>query len=201
MGEPLTYLNDFEARTVEAVAERVIPAAGSSPGAAQAGVVYYVDRAISGFSTGLQGLYRRGLRELAALTRRNFSAEFAELSAGQQDQVVSFLLGPPVAGVQDGDQAPAIDPGQADVELLRRLFTVIREHTVEGFFCDPAYGGNRDAAGWRLVGFPGAQWGYTAEQMRPGFDATTITIKTLADLRSELASPPPGEQFSLNDQE
>jgi gluconate 2-dehydrogenase gamma chain len=50
-------------------------------------------------------------------------------------------------------------------------------------FCDPAYGGNRDGAGWRLVGFPGAQWGYRVEQMRRGFDATEIPLSTLADLR------------------
>jgi len=75
---------------------------------------------------------------------------------------------------------------------------VVREHTIEGFFCDPVYGGNRDAVGWRLVGFPGAQWGYTAEQMQPGFDATSIPIKTLADLRAELAVPPANEQFYLD---
>jgi gluconate 2-dehydrogenase gamma chain len=73
----------------------------------------------------------------------------------------------------------------------------VREHTVEGFFCDPAYGGNRDAVGWRLVGFPGAQWGYTAEQMAPGFDGRTIPIMTLADLRRRLPDLPPNDTYTF----
>jgi gluconate 2-dehydrogenase gamma chain len=52
-------------------------------------------------------------------------------------------------------------------------------------FCDPAYGGNRDGVGWKLIGFPGAQWGYSDEQMKLGFDARTIPIKTLHDLQKE----------------
>jgi hypothetical protein len=32
---------------------------------------------------------------------------------------------------------------------------------MEGMFADPIYGGNRDFAGWRLVGFPGAQGNFT----------------------------------------
>jgi gluconate 2-dehydrogenase gamma chain len=62
---------------------------------------------------------------------------------------------------------------------------VIWEHTVQGMFCDPAYGGNRDAIGWRLLGFPGAQWSYSTEQRARGFDATSIPIRTLADLQRE----------------
>ena len=76
---------------------------------------------------------------------------------------------------------------------------VIREHTVEGYFCDPVYGGNRGAVGWRLVGFPGAQWGYTAQQMKPGFDATVIPIKTLSDLRRELKNLPDNAQYYTNE--
>jgi len=68
---------------------------------------------------------------------------------------------------------------------LRVFFDVIWEHTVQGMFCDPAYGGNRDAIGWRFLGFPGAQWSYSAEQRGRGFDATSIPIRTLADLQRE----------------
>lgn len=88
---------------------------------------------------------------------------------------------------QPSDQQADAD-GAVDHGILHRLFAVIREHTVEGYFCDPVYGGNRNAVGWRLVGFPGAQWGYTAEQMKPGFDASAIPIKTLSDLRADLES-------------
>jgi gluconate 2-dehydrogenase gamma chain len=232
----LMYFNDFEACTIEAIAERIIPGDGSGAGATQAGVVYYIDRAVSGFSTGLQRVYRLGLRELDALCTRRSSASFVDLNAEQQDEIIRRFLGPesgqataahkdvgeddydfdrtaehqdrsverPKAleqsGAADAPNASVQDTGRrkADVALLQRFFAVIREHTMEGFFCDPLYGGNRGAVGWRLVGFPGVQWGYTAEQMKPGFDATTIPIKTLSDLRRELKSLPNNDIFTRN---
>src|SRR5579875_1803998 len=197
----LMYLNDFEARTVEAITERIIPA-GEVGGAAEAGVVYYIDQALAGFSTKLQRVYRLGLRELDAWCDREFSAHFVDLPPERQDTLVRMLLGPELAGpgtavppgsIEPESTAAGATPAARDAAadggdgsgpgLLHRLFAVIREHTIEGYFGDPVYGGNRDAVGWRLVGFPGAQWGYTAEQMRPGFDSRSIVVKTLADLR------------------
>jgi gluconate 2-dehydrogenase gamma chain len=209
----LTYFNDYEARTVEAIAERIIPANGVDAGATQAGVVYYIDRTISGFSTGLQRVYRLGLRELETFCDRKHSAKFVDLAAEQQDEILRQLLGSETGGgeasrppglVQPGAESPkgaeqSGSSGGADLGLLRSFFAVVREHTVEGYFCDPVYGGNRDAVGWRLVGFPGAQWGYTAEQMKPGFDATVIPIKTLSDLRRELTNLPDNKQYYTNE--
>jgi gluconate 2-dehydrogenase gamma chain len=210
----LTYFNDYQARTVEAIAERIIPANGSDAGATQAGVVYYIDRAISGFSTGLQRVYRLGLRELEAFCDREHSARFVDLTAEKQDNILRQLLGNEIGGGETGRPAGLVQPaaegadrgeegagskGGVDLELLRLFFAVIREHTVEGYFCDPVYGGNRGAVGWRLVGFPGAQWGYTAEQMKPGFDATVIPIKTLSDLRRELENLPDNKQYYTNE--
>jgi gluconate 2-dehydrogenase gamma chain len=212
----LTYFNDYQARTVEAIAERIIPANGADAGATQAGVVYYIDRTITGFSTGLQRVYRLGLRELESFCARENSKRFVDLTAEQQDNILRRFLGKEAGGGEAGRpaglvQPPAEDPdraqegsgseGGADLELLRFFFAVIREHTVEGYFCDPIYGGNRGAVGWLLVGFPGAQWGYTAEQMKPGFDATVIPIKTLSDLRRDLKSLPDNKQYYTNEGE
>ncbi len=209
----LTYLNDFQARTVEAIAERIIPADGSVGGATEAGVVYYIDRAITGFSTGLQRVYRLGLRELEGFCRQNHSASFVELTVERQDEIIRRMLGRETGGDKTVHPEGLARPGMerqnlkgegseggdgVDLELLRLLFVVIREHTVEGYFCDPVYGGNRGAVGWRLVGFPGVQWGYTAEQMKPGFDATTIPVKTLSDLRRELKHLPDNARYYTN---
>ncbi|MFP5071246.1 gluconate 2-dehydrogenase subunit 3 family protein [Pseudonocardia nantongensis] len=192
----LVHFNDEEARTVEALAERIIPGDGDNAGATDAGVVYYIDQAIAGFSTDLQTVYRRGLRELDALCRREHGAPFTDLDADTQDDVVRRHLGPEILPADSLQFGPSDQPGGA---VLLRFFAVVREHTVEGFFCDPAYGGNRGAVGWKLVGFPGAHWGYTAEQMGPGVDARSIPIKTLSDLRSELPSLPPNENFTRNE--
>ena len=40
------------------------------------------------------------------------------------------------------------------------FFETVRYHVLEGVFCEPQYGGNKGMIGWRLVGFPGQQFGY-----------------------------------------
>lgn len=169
------FLNDAEAATLGAIVDRIIPA-DDSAGASQAGVVVYIDRLLAGFRQDLQLAYRIGLRELDGLCSERFGARFGDLAEPQQDDVLRMLLGSEIP-TGSGDAT-----GPAD---LRRLAAVIREHTIEGFFCDPMYGGNRDTAGWRLVGFPGAHWGYAPEQMALGYDAAReVPVQTLADLRA-----------------
>jgi gluconate 2-dehydrogenase gamma chain len=172
--EPLLFLNPAEAETVDALAARIVPGDADDPGAREAGAVHYVDRALAGFLRGLQGLYQDGLRELDAHCRDRHGARFAELEAAVQDDVCAELDGRAQA---DGEDS------------LGHLFAVVREHVVEGLFCDPAYGGNRDGVGWRMVGFPGAQWAYTPEQMARDFDATTMSLVTLADLHAGRRGP------------
>ena len=46
------------------------------------------------------------------------------------------------------------------------FFNTMRTHTMEGLFADPIYGGNKDFAGWRLVGFPGAHPAFTPADMQ-----------------------------------
>ena len=90
----LIFFNDFEARTVEAIAERIIPGGDGDIGATDAGVVYYIDRAVAGFSVSLQKVYRLGLRELEAFCQRKSGKSFIGLSGERQDEVVRRFLGP-----------------------------------------------------------------------------------------------------------
>jgi gluconate 2-dehydrogenase gamma chain len=187
----LTFFNDAEARAVEAISERIIPDGGDGAGATSAGVVYYIDRSVSGISQNLQHVYRTGLRALERYCAGEFSAQYVDLPAEQQDEVIRRFFGPEVVGADETPQMYGDEVGERgeldrDLPILRRLFAVVREHAIEGFFCDPVYGGNRGAVGWKLVGFPGAYWGYTAEQMGPGFDGRTLPIATLSDLRRQL---------------
>jgi gluconate 2-dehydrogenase gamma chain len=196
----LMFFNDEQARTVEAVAERIIPGDNQNAGATDAGVVYYVDRALAGVSADLQVVYRLGLHALEQLCQAAHSRPFAELSAEQQDEIIRRFLGPEVGEPSPGLMFGPEDQAEgADQSLVARLLVVLREHTVEGYFCDPVYGGNRDAVGWKLVGFPGAHWGYTAEQMASGFDGRSIPIKTLSDLRRDLRSLPDNATFYRNE--
>lgn len=185
--DALTYFSDDQARTVEALTGRLIPGSSDDPGAIEAGVVYYIDRTIAGFSSDLQLLYRQGIAALDAFCVREFGTPFDRLDDTVQDELIGRYL-------DRGREAAVAAVDQRETLLITRLLAVVREHTIEGFFCDPAYGGNRGAVGWRLVGFPGAYWGYTEAQMGRGFDGHSLPIKTLADLRSELRQQKPATE-------
>ena len=185
-----TFLNDHEARTVDALSARIIPGDAADPGAREAGAVVYIDRALAGAYDDLQSLYQSGVRDLDALSRELHGAPFVELSEAHQDQVLETLdvvveTLPTEHGAEPAEAGTVSDPRHP---RLSYFFAVVREHVLQGFFCDPVYGGNRGAVGWKLVGFPGAHWGYTEHQGELSFDAAELPIKTLEDLRAERAS-------------
>jgi gluconate 2-dehydrogenase gamma chain len=188
--DELVFFNDSEARTVDAIAARIIPGDDDDPGAREAGAVVYIDRALAGAYAQFEKLYRRGLWELDHYCQARNGGPFVELGEEQQDEVLHHIDAatenqlPTQLQIGEG-QREAVDLGPG---VLAEFFAAVRQHTIEGTFGDPAYGGNKDAVGWRLLGFPGAQWGYSADQMVSGFDATQIPVKTLKDLRRERRS-------------
>ena len=137
------FLNDDDAVTVTAFAERIMPGAPGKPGARDAGVLNYIDLALAGAYSDLQDFYRRGLAALDVHCRTTYTKPFAQLSAAQQDEAITALEG----GKATGFTWPT----------SQAFFETMRTHTMEGMFADPVYGGNKDFAGWVLVGFPGAQ--------------------------------------------
>lgn len=169
----LLFLNPREAATIDAVVGHIIPSEEGSPGAREAGVTEYIDRALSGFMRDLQPVYREGLAEFEAFAVETAGAPYLDLDGEQQLAVIAEL-----------DELSGARPDA----FLGQFYRIVREHTVQGFFGDPAYGGNRDLVGWKLVGFPGAQWGYSPEQMRPGVDSSSIPILTVKDLYARIGS-------------
>lgn len=168
--EDLTILTAAERRTLDAATARLIPSDDTGPGAREAGVVDFIDRQLAGFygrgqrwymqppfmeplaTQGYQSehppadLIRLGLAELDAHSRQTRDGrDFADLDEGEQDEVLT-----------------AIDEEETEFEAVsaKAFFDFLKEMTIEGFFCDPVYGGNRDMVGWRLVGFPGARYDY-----------------------------------------
>jgi gluconate 2-dehydrogenase gamma chain len=141
------FFNHDDATTMAAFTERLMPGSPDKPGANDAGVLNYIDLALSGAYADLQDFYRRGLAQLDAYCHKAHNAPFQRLSAAQQDEVIAALE----EGKATGFTWPT---GQ-------EFFFTIRTHTMEGMFADPLYGGNKDFAGWRLVGFPGAQVMFT----------------------------------------
>jgi Gluconate 2-dehydrogenase subunit 3 len=125
----LEVLSADQAAEVDAVASRIIPG-DDSPGAHEAGVIYFIDRALSTFSSDTRDEYQQGLPLFEAKTREMFPTleRFSQATPEQQDTVLKALEGQPI-------------------------FELIRTHTVMGLLADPERGGNRDELGWKLIGF------------------------------------------------
>ncbi len=123
------FLTAAEAADVEAICAQIIPT-DSTPGAREAGVLVFVDRALASFFAPQAGAFRLALREFQNECRkwRPQASSFAALPPAQQ---IEFL--------RTVDHTPFFDS--------MRLLTVI------GMFAMPAYGGNRNGVGWKLLGF------------------------------------------------
>lgn len=168
----LLFLSDSEAAVLTAVVEVMVPADDAGPGGVDAGVVTYLDRQLAGaWGNGarlyLQGpwsegtpsqgyqlpltpgaLFRAALPELDRLARDSTGESFAKLEPGRRDEILRALLG--------GDMALATIPGKTFVSVLHAA-------VIEGYLADPAYGGNRAMAAWRMIGYPGARGAYVED--------------------------------------
>ena len=103
-----------------------------------------------------QETYRRGLEFVDAYAQDQFEQNFVDLSAEQQDQILTDMEADTATGFEG--------PG------AKAFFTQLRNDTIEGMFSDPMYGGNRGMAGWKLIAYPGAQRFYTpADIKNPDF--------------------------------
>jgi gluconate 2-dehydrogenase gamma chain len=166
---PYLFFNADEAGFIEAAVARLIPADELGPGAVEAAVPAYIDRQLAGAWGAGERLYRSGpwqpgkptqgyqlpftpaelfrnaLRAINEDIRKTNQGGFGKLSPADQDAYLKALEGASkdLAGV----------PSNV-------FFQSLLEMTIEGFFSDPVYGGNKDMIGWKLVGFPGAYANY-----------------------------------------
>jgi len=127
-GTTFTYFHHQTAAEVEAIAAQIIPT-DETPGAREAGVIYFIDHALSTFDRESQDHYKTGLADLQAKRAAMFpgSANIAALQPEQQLALVKSIDGTP-------------------------FFETVRTHTIIGFLNSPDEGGNRDYIGWKLLG-------------------------------------------------
>jgi gluconate 2-dehydrogenase gamma chain len=123
------FFTPEQAVEVEAIAAQIIPT-DDTPGAREARVIYFIDRALATFATEERAALVEGLNDLQKKARKRFgkAKRFSDLSSGQQ------------------------------TELLKRIeksqfFELVRTMTILGMFSNPEYGGNHDQIGWKLLGF------------------------------------------------
>jgi gluconate 2-dehydrogenase gamma chain len=147
----LAAVSPSEARTLEAFLERLIPSDGTGPGAKEANVLRYMDRALAGQLFAFRAPYVAALASLDAYSQTKFGTDFADLTTAQQDAVLTDM---------DKNVATGFTPS------AKAVFEMIRTHAVQGMFGDPAHGGNTNFVGWKLVRFPGPRLVISAADQR-----------------------------------
>ena len=148
--EPFETLTASEGATLEAVVARLIPSDANGPGAAEARAARYIDRALGGFLSSLLVAYRAGLAGLESYARAAKGASFTQLSASDQDALLTDMENNAAKGF----------PGAA------LFFNIVLSHTIQGTFGDPFYGGNANFVGWDLLGYPGIRLTAAANDQR-----------------------------------
>ncbi|MGA9008508.1 MAG: gluconate 2-dehydrogenase subunit 3 family protein [Xanthobacteraceae bacterium] len=164
------YFTPQEAATVEAFVDRLIPADDLSPGGKDCGCAVYIDRQLAGPHGRFEGYYmsgpfqegtkqqgpqssvtpaqhyRKAFAALDAACRAKYGNKaFVDLSDEQKDEAIK--------GLEDGSL-------KLDELDSQTFFKLILTDTQTGFLADPIYGGNRDLASWKMIGFPGAHYDY-----------------------------------------
>jgi gluconate 2-dehydrogenase gamma chain len=178
-GSAYAFFTAPEIAFIEAAVGRLIPNDPVGPGAVEANVPFFLDRQLAGkFGRGdhyyLGGPWPKGTPEQGYQTRfnpaqlyraamaaidkyvgENFSgAVFGKLAAEDQDKVLK--------GLESG--AITLDGGVDS----KTFFAMLLQNTKEGYFSDPIYGGNKDMAAWKMIGFPGAHYDYKEWVSRHG---------------------------------
>jgi gluconate 2-dehydrogenase gamma chain len=142
---PLRFFTETEALTVAAAASRIFPSDGTGPGAREAGVAIFIDRQLA-------CSYGRDCFRYTQPPFEDAGREFGYQGSATPRQIYRD-------GLKDLHGFHLLAPEKQD-EALRRIestlfFSLLRQNTIEGMFCDPIHGGNVDMVGWQLVGFPG----------------------------------------------
>ena len=125
----ISLLTAAEAADVEAIAAQIVPS-DDSPGAREAGAIYFIDKALATFFSQLASDYRAQLASFQRGYRERYPAanSFASLTSDQQIEYLTSV-----------EKTP--------------FFNTTRLLTLLGMFTLPVYGGNRNGAGWKLIGF------------------------------------------------
>jgi gluconate 2-dehydrogenase gamma chain len=188
-----TYLKPAEAAFVEALVDHMIPKDELTGSGTEIGIATYVDRALAGSwgkgdrlymqgpwakGTANQGyqlpltpaeLYRAGIEGANGYCRKTFGKTFDRCSVQDKETFLKDLAGGKIT----------FDGGLAG----RALFTMLYDNVMEGMFADPIYGGNKDKAGWKMLGFPGVM-DNNAEKVKEFNEGQRMTVEpiSIADL-------------------
>ena len=165
------FFSAAEWNFILAACERLIPPDDIGPSAGQAGVPEFIDRHMqtpyaSGDIWYMQGpfieaapqfgyqgrlpvrdILRVGIKAIDAHCAAHMKGStFAQLTHAEQDALLKDA-----------------ESGALQLENIsaREFFNQLLNETRMGYFCDPKYGGNRNMAAWKMIGYPGARADFT----------------------------------------
>lgn len=162
-----------EAATTEALVDHMWPADALTPSGVELGLATFIDRQLAGAFGGgdrlyLQGPFRKGKPQhgyqlpmtpqawykagIAALNAwciTTHKKPFDRLNEKQREETLQ-------AAAAGKANAPSFDLGSWFNGLLYPLFA-------QGAFADPIYGGNRNKAVWKMIGYPGLPATYRSD--------------------------------------
>src|SRR6266481_2121642 len=161
------FFSPEEALFIEAACDRLIPPDELGPGALGAGVPNYLDKQLGGAWGAGERLYRSGPWQ-SGTPSQGYQLPFspAELFHASLRAISRDLAhGAPfheMPGETQDAYLKSLESGAHDLDGVPSgvFFDMLLKMTVEGFFSDPVYGGNRDMVAWRMIGFPGAYADY-----------------------------------------
>ena len=165
-------LNPTEVEFIKAAVDTIIPADDLSPSGSDCGVATFIDRQLAGAYGSGARLYRQGpfpkaKPELGYQLELN-PREFFRAGIMAANEFTRNTYGKDFDRLSESDRIAALktmDEGKANFSGFSsaQFFNALLQITMEGFFADPMYGGNRDMAGWKMVGYPGLPATYRDE--------------------------------------
>jgi gluconate 2-dehydrogenase gamma chain len=170
--EPLFTLTATEHAFMVAAVDTLIPADALSPSGSDCGVAVFIDRQLAGaYGSGARlyrdgpfpkakpelgyqlplnprEFFRAGIAAANEWTRKTYGKDFDRLAEPQREAALK-----------------AMEAGKAEFPGFTSgmFFDALLQITMEGFFADPIYGGNRDKAAWKMIGYPGLPATYREE--------------------------------------
>ncbi len=147
---PATALSAAQLKTLEAFIDRLVPADENGPGAVEMGAATYIDRTLATANAAEKPSFLEGLAGVESLARFTHNSSFADLTPQLRDELLTTM--------ENGSAT--------QFPNARAFFNRVRRVTLEGMFCDPYYGGNKNFAGWDLIRYPGPRLAVAPEDQK-----------------------------------
>ena len=172
LGMDFQFFTATERGFIEAAVDRLIPPDPTGPGAIEANVPFFIDRQLAGpFGRGdhfyLGGPWKQGTPEQGYQLRFSPAQLYRAAIKSIDAHAAAHFGGVPFSRLSDADKDTVLKGLEAGtIELdegvdAKTFFAMLLQNTREGYLSDPIYGGNKDMAAWKMIGFPGAHYDYS----------------------------------------